>query len=319
MRAKSPAPTPSIVVPSAARDLQLVNAWPAGRRRYVKRVALATCDKYPVLTEDDRALIAPLAARGITAEPAIWTDPVFLWNSFDAVVVRSCWDYHLKPAKFLQWMASLADVRLWNPPDMVRWNADKIYLRDLEQRGVEIVPTLWPEKGVTLGDELKRAGWSQAVVKPRISATAYQTRLISGEDAESAQALLDELQRGPGAMVQMFVEEIATRGEWSVIFFQGEFSHAVIKRPKAGDFRVQNDFGGTSERAEPPAAVLDAAVKAVRAAGKVPLYARVDGVESGGRFLLMELELIEPMLFLKSEAGAAERFADAITKAIQAQ
>jgi glutathione synthase/RimK-type ligase-like ATP-grasp enzyme len=287
----------------------------------VKRVALATSEKNPLLTEDDRALVAPLASRNISAEPAIWTDSTFPWNSFDAVVMRSCWDYHLKPAQFLNWVAALAKsgVPLWNPPGMIRWNADKVYLRDLERRGVEIVPTLWPEQSVALSDELKRAEWSKAVVKPRISATAYRTQLISRHDAEQAQALFEELRRGPGAMVQMFVEEIATRGEWSVIFFQGEYSHAVIKRPKAGDFRVQNDFGGTSERAEPSAAVLAAATSAVQAAGQTPMYARVDGVESGGRFLLMELELIEPMLFLKSEAGAAELFADAIAKAVRAQ
>jgi glutathione synthase/RimK-type ligase-like ATP-grasp enzyme len=285
----------------------------------VKRIALATCDKHPYLTEDDRALIAHLASRGISAEPAIWTDDSLSWDSFDAVIVRSCWDYHLKPEQFLEWIASLTGVRLCNPPDLLRWNADKIYLRDLEQRGVAVVPTLWPEERVSLGEEMKRVGWRKAVVKPRISATAHRTQLISAADAHLAQPLLEELQRGPGAMVQMFVEEISTCGEWSMIFFHCEFSHAVIKKPKAGDFRVQNDFGGTSECAEPPAAVLEAAAKAVQAAGEVPLYARVDGVESGGRFLLMELELIEPMLFLKSEAGAAERFAEAIAKVVRAQ
>lgn len=281
------------------------------------RIALATSSKHPCLAEDDRLLLNPLAERGIEAEPAIWNDFAIHWTSFDAVIVRSCWDYHLRPEKFLHWIASLSEARvpLWNPAALVRWNADKIYLRDLDAKAVAIVPTFWPEPGeaVPLREKLDERGWTKAVVKPRISATAYRTQLVTVEDAASGQSLFDDLRAGSGVMVQKFMDAIVSEGEWSLIFFGGRFSHAVLKSPKTGDFRVQNDFGG-SERADDPAAhVLQSATRILQTVGPT-LYARVDGVVEDNRFHLMELELIEPMLFLSSHPGAPARFADAIAK-----
>ncbi len=280
----------------------------------MKLVLCATCESIPNLTEDDQALIAPLAKRGIEARAAVWSDPSVSWSTADAVLIRSCWDYHRRPKEFLGWVTSLkkAGVRLWNPPAMLRGNADKIYLRELEQKGVPIVPTLWPEDGFRLQQALRGRGWTKAVVKPRVSATAYRTVLTSTDDANTAQALVDDLLHGPGAMVQEFLEEVGTRGEWSLIFFSRQFSHAVIKTPKAGDFRVQHDFGGSERIASAPDSMIQAAHRVIAALDSTPLYARVDGVESRGQFLLMELELIEPALFLRLFEGAAERFAEEI-------
>lgn len=280
----------------------------------MKRIALATSAEFASLTDDDRLLVEPLARLGISAEPAVWSDPSFPWTSCDAVIIRSSWDYHLRLLEFLGWIAWLekAGIGVWNRPAMLRWNANKNYLRDLEVKGIPIVPTLWPEGSMSLPDQLHELGWTQAVVKPRVSATAHQTRLVSIDDAESAQPLLDELLRGPGVMVQRFMKAIQTRGEWSLIFFNGEYSHAVIKTPKSGDFRVQHDFGGQERGMEPPLSISEAASRVVTALDTVPLYARVDGVESEGSFLLMELELIEPALFLSLRSDAAARFATAI-------
>ncbi len=280
----------------------------------MKSILCATCESIPNLTEDDQTLIAPLAERGVEARAAVWSDPSVPWRAVDAVVIRSCWDYHLRLEEFLGWIAALerAEVRVWNPPSMLRGNADKIYLRQLERKGVPIVPTLWPEAGFRLQQELRQRGWKKAVVKPRVSATAYRTVLITAEETNNAQALVDDLLRGPGVMVQEFLEEVSTRGEWSLIFFSGKFSHAVIKIPKAGDFRVQHDFGGSERIADAPASLIQAASRVIAAAESTPLYARIDGMESGGQFLLMELELIEPALFLRQAEGAAERLADAI-------
>jgi glutathione synthase/RimK-type ligase-like ATP-grasp enzyme len=280
----------------------------------MKLVLCATCESLPNLTEDDQSLIAPLAKRGIEARAVVWSDPHVNWCEADAVLIRSCWDYHLRLPEFLAWIASLeqAGVRVWNPPAMLRWNADKTYLRDLERKGVPIVPTLWPEAGFRLQEELLRRGWKRAVVKPRVSATAYRTALTSADETNEAQALVDDLLRGPGAMVQEFMEEVGARGEWSLIFFSAKFSHAVLKVPKAGDFRVQHDFGGSERSAKAPDTMIQAASRVIAAVEGTPLYARVDGVESGGQFLLMELELLEPALFLKLSDGGAERFADTI-------
>ena len=282
------------------------------------RIALATSAKYPALTEDDRLLLEPLAQQGFEAEPGVWDDRNFAWSSCNAVVIRSCWDYHLKLEEFLRWIASLqaAGVTIFNSAALIRWNAKKTYLRDLEAQGTMIVPTLWSEPGTSadLRAQLQELGWTKAVIKPRISATAYRTQVVTAENADSARGLFDELRSGVGVMVQKFMDSIVSEGEWSLMFFGGRFSHAVLKTPSAGDFRVQHDFGGTSRIADPPRSVLESATRTVRSVDP-SIYARVDGVVEDGQFLLMELELIEPALFLESHPEAALRFADAIARA----
>jgi hypothetical protein len=281
----------------------------------MRRIALATSADLPNLTHDDQALVQPLAGLGIRAEPAVWCDPAYNWTACDKVVIRSCWDYHLRINEFLKWIASLEgrNVSLWNRPATIRWNADKTYLRELETKGISIVPTLWfePEPAISLAEELRKAGWDKAVIKPCISATAHRTKLIRTEHANEAQDLFDDLRSGPGVMVQKFMDAILSEGEWSLMFFAGEFSHAVLKTPKSGDFRVQHDFGGKERIAQPPTFVLQAATGVVSSVGET-LYARVDGVVDGNNFHLMELELIEPALFLRESPGAAGKLAAAI-------
>jgi hypothetical protein len=281
------------------------------------RAALVTSTKFPNLTDDDRLLLAPLAERGVQADPVVWDDAAADWSSYDAIVLRSTWDYHLKAEKFLRWIDSLADARapLRNPPTLVRWNVNKAYLRDLDAEGIAIVPTIWPEAGerVRLREKLRELGWKKAVVKPCISATAYCTQLITVEEADSAQALFDELLVGPGVMIQKFMDSIVDDGEWSLIFFDCVFSHAVLKTAASGDFRVQSDFGGSDRVADPPTHVLEAARRILRAV-EPTLYARVDGVVEDSQFHLMELELIEPALFLSAHSAAPERFAGAIAR-----
>jgi glutathione synthase/RimK-type ligase-like ATP-grasp enzyme len=288
----------------------------------MSHVALATSSKYPNLTTDDRLLLDPLSEHGIEAGSAIWNDPSQDWSCYAAVVIRSCWDYHLHPEKFLDWIAQLesANIPVFNSAPLLRWNADKSYLRDLEAKGMAIVPTFWPEDTgeFSLENELHELDWPKAVVKPRISATAYRTELVTKENAATAQPLFDDLRRSFGVMLQKFMNGIATEGEWSLIFFAGAFSHAVLKQPKPGDFRVQNDFGGTAHLADPPPQVLATATDAINAVDPT-VYARVDGVVDEGQFRLMELELIEPMLFLADHFQAPSRFAAAISNALAAR
>jgi glutathione synthase/RimK-type ligase-like ATP-grasp enzyme len=282
----------------------------------MRRVALATSEKYSDLTNDDRLLVPALAELGYVAEPAVWNDAAYPWGECDLIVIRSCWDYHLKPKEFLAWLESVerTGIPIFNTPALVRWNLDKIYLRDLQAKGVEVVPTLWPEddqEHYSLKKSLAEAHWKMAVVKPRISATAYKTALVSIDDADGTQGLVHELRAGPGVMVQKFMDSIVRGGEWSLMFFSGNFSHAVLKKATHGDFRVQNDFGGTFVAADPPAFVSNTAQKIISSID-VTLYARVDGVIEGGRFFLMELEVIEPALYLGSQVNAPLRFAQAI-------
>ncbi|MBV9073292.1 MAG: hypothetical protein JOZ10_06650 [Acidobacteria bacterium] len=274
----------------------------------MKRVALATSCEYWNLTEDDRLLIPALRALDIEAVAAVWDTSTVDWTSFDGVIVRSCWDYHLRLAEFLAWIARLEclGVPIQNSPLVLRWNADKRYLRQLEAFGTILPPTSWisEDEQVNIGDILAERGWERAVIKPAVSATAYNTRCVDRSEA-------DELVRGP-LLIQQFVPEVRTAGEWSMIFIGGQFSHAVRKYPKQGDFRVQAEFGGREEPATAGSALVAAAAKILDQAEHT-LYARVDGVEQHGQFLLMELELIEPVLFL-ALGDAAVRLARAIQK-----
>lgn len=279
----------------------------------MKRIALATAAKLPTLNDDDRLVIPALAELGLAAVPAVWDSPDVCWEEFQGVVVRSCWDYHQRLEEFLAWVTRLerAGVPLWNPPALLRWNSHKGYLRDLAAGGVAIVPTRWLARGrrVGLGQLLSDEGWIDAVVKPAVSASAAGTWRTSAATASADQSRLDALLLAGDVMVQPFIGEVCDPGEWSIIFFGGRFSHAVLKRPAAADYRVQWEFGGTAaSMAPPPRLVADAAAVMAAVPGN-PLYARVDGVERDDRLMLMELELIEPHLFLGWDADATGRLA----------
>ncbi|HEV2845348.1 MAG TPA: hypothetical protein VG477_10920 [Thermoanaerobaculia bacterium] len=281
-----------------------------------KRIAFVTHAGLPDLAADDLLAVAELSQRGSKVVPAVWDDPGVRWPDFDSVVIRSCWDYHHRPSVFLDWLSRMESegVPLWNPAPVVRANVDKKYLGDLAAAGIRVVPMAWVEKGsaANLAAILEERGWDEAVVKPAVSASAFQTRRTSRAEAPAQQTSFEELLSLSSALVQPFLPEIQTRGEWSLIFLGGEFSHAVLKRPREGDFRVQEHLGGSSR----PAVASEELIRQARAVvEKIPgpwLYARVDGVESGEGLLLMELELTEPSLFLESDLAAPARFAEAI-------
>src|SRR5688572_12418983 len=222
-------------------------------------IALATYAALPALAPDEQLLIESLAAIGIRGVPAVWDDPSIAWTEFDGVIIRSCWDYHLRPAEFFGWIdrVTASGVPIWNPPSMLRWNSRKTYLHDLAIGGVRTVPTLWLEgdgarrSPLSLESILADTGWEVAVVKPIVSASAHETWKLSRAEARAHRAehdaRLHALVARHGVMVQPFVPEIESDGEWSLQFFSGEFSHAVLKRASAGDFRVQREFGGTHE------------------------------------------------------------------------
>jgi glutathione synthase/RimK-type ligase-like ATP-grasp enzyme len=288
----------------------------------VTRVALATYTELPNLNDDDRLLIGALAALGVSAQPAVWDAPEVRWDGFGAVVIRSCWDYHQRLPEFLAWVMMLERLKLpvWNRPDLVRWNSHKGYLRDLARGGVATVPTHWLKRGerAALGDVLGAEGWPAAVVKPAVSASAHGTWRTSLADAARDQARLDALLAHGDAMVQPYLDEVRDPGEWSLIYFGGRFSHAVLQRPARGDFRVQVAYGGTAVARDPPRQLIADAGAVLATLPAEPLYARIDGVERGGHLVLSELELIEPHLFLQTDAAAAPRLAGALAAALGA-
>jgi glutathione synthase/RimK-type ligase-like ATP-grasp enzyme len=282
----------------------------------LKRVGFITCRDLPALTADDRLAFAPLLDLGIEAAPAVW-DSDADWKSFDSIVLRSCWDYHYRPEMFAGWLDHIERLGLaiWNPAQLIRWNMDKRYLGDLRQAGANIPRTVFVENGASLLTVLEENGMEQAVIKPAISATARRTWRTWVHTAREDQSRLDEILSESAAVVQEFVEEVVTRGEWSLVFFGG-YSHAVLKRAAKNDFRVQSEFGGTSEAMTPPPHIIRQAEEILRLIDSPIVYARVDGVERDGRFTLLELELIEPELFLRLDPRAPCRFAQAIAAAV---
>jgi len=282
----------------------------------MKKIAFATCDKYPQLTEDDRLVMEPLRQLGIEVSPLIWDSADAQSRNPGGIVIRSCWDYHYRPRQFLRWIKQTdrQGDALWNPARVVEWNLDKIYLRDLKRLGVATPETVWLERNARadLQTVLEEQGWQKAVVKPLISATAFRTWVTSPETAKSEQIAFDKVLSESGAMVQRFVDEVRTRGEWSLIFFGGKYSHAVLKKPRVGDFRVQEEYGGQAESAAPAAPLIEQSQIIVALIPERLLFARVDAVDVDGRLWLMELELIEPVLFLNRDALAPRRFAEAI-------
>ncbi|HEY6223599.1 MAG TPA: hypothetical protein VIW26_07440, partial [Gemmatimonadales bacterium] len=257
-----------------------------------------------------------LVARGARPHAVRWDDAAVDWRGFDVVVLRSCWDYHRRTAEFRDWLTARErdGTRLWNPAAVVCWNLDKSYLRDLRAAGSAVPDTVWIEPGNApdLAALVVSRPWERAVVKPRISLSAHDTWITDREHAAGDQDRFARLVAERGALVQEFVPEVTRAGELSLVFVAGRFSHAVCKRAGPGDFRVQHQYGGSAEPVTASAAARHGAEQALAAVPGAWLYARVDGVERDGRLMVMELEVIEPELFLVWSSEAVRSFAQAI-------
>jgi glutathione synthase/RimK-type ligase-like ATP-grasp enzyme len=284
----------------------------------VKRICFVTCRTWPEISESDRLAQRALESRGATVEARAWNEPGADFAPFDAVVLRSNWDYHHDPDEFLAWLDRLerAGTRIWNPPALVRWNLSKRYLLELARAGVPIVPTVILEDATRAGLQAVMTGrsWDRVVMKPVISASAHDTRLVTAATLDGAVAALESGAIRRPVLIQPFVEEIRDRGEWSLIFIDTVLTHAVLKRPAAGEFRVQPRLGGTVEASPPPDGVQTTAHATLAALPVAPLYARIDGVETGGGFLIMEVEVNEPGLFFPYAPATADRFAEALLR-----
>ncbi len=278
----------------------------------MKRCCFLSMDDMAGYVSDDDLAIGPLDPLGWEVETISWRDAAADWDRFDLVVLRTTWDYQEHPTEFLETLAQVdrSSARLENSLEIVRWNLDKRYLRDLEQRGVRIVPTIWDAKYTSNSFDawLAQLATDELIIKPTVSATAQNTFRLRRFDPEIADVFAER-----AFMVQPFLTTIVEEGEYSLFFFNGELSHAILKAPKAGDFRVQEEHGGLISEHEPDEKLVEAARKAIGAVDQSLLYARVDLVrDSEDEFALMELELIEPALYLRMNAHAPQRFAAAI-------
>jgi glutathione synthase/RimK-type ligase-like ATP-grasp enzyme len=270
----------------------------------VLSIALATSADLPDLDPDSQLLLAPLAALGVDVTIAVWSDPTVAWDRFDAVVIRSTWDYFDREDKFLAWVARAGAQaqRFFNPPDLVAWNAHKTYLRDLAAQGVPVVDTQWLARG-----EQATVEHDHGIVKPAVSGGAQGLERVRRGDT---------LHAGEDLLIQPFLPSIVDEGELSLFYAAGTFSHMVRKVPAQGDIRVQPEYG-SDVRQEPPTDEARTTAQAVLdAIGRQLPYARVDLVRApDGTLRLIELEIIEPQLYLGWAPGSAERFATAIAAA----
>ena len=285
-------------------------------------VALVTCAEYPGLTPDDVPLAAALARRGLRPLAALWDDPAVRWEEHAAVVLRSCWDYHVRAREFERWLDRLEQVgaRVHNPLPTLRWNMRKTYLRDMAAAGVPVAPTVWAPQGSagTLRAIAEATGWTAMVVKPTVSSTGWETWLAERVGDAEEERFARQL-RERALMVQGFLPRIVTDGELSLVFLAGEYSHAVRKRARPGEFRVQEEHGGMVDREVAPPPIVAQAARALGAAPGTPLYARVDGVVADATLVVTELELLEPKLYFRWDDGAAETMAGEIEKKIGAR
>ena len=258
----------------------------------------------PALSPDDQLLLAALEAGGARVRVAQWRGPVLE----DAVaVVRSCWDYAADPVGFLDACAGWSAAgRLLNPLETIRWNLDKRYLGELAAAGVEMPETVHVAADAprSLADVIADLGGGEVVVKPCVGASG----IGAWRSADPGDPRWHE-GAGVDRLVQRFVPGVVEDGELSLTWFRDGYSHAVRKRVRAGEFRVQEEHGGTVEIAHPDRGIVVAAERVLAAVSHDWWYARVDGVVERGRFLLMELELVEPELFFRWGEGSAARLA----------
>jgi glutathione synthase/RimK-type ligase-like ATP-grasp enzyme len=284
----------------------------------VKPVAFVTHSEQPDISSDDFLAAQALHGLGFEVLAAVWDNPKVVWTDFAVVVLRSTWDYHTRITEYRAWLEARATdgTNLHNSAHSVLVNLDKSYLLELEKRGVQILPFSHhlQNSHLDLHDLLESRGWQDVVIKPAISASAFGTWRSSVGSAKQDQARLTTQLEQTNLLVQPFAPEIQHLGEWSLIFFSGQYSHAVLKKPAADDFRVQTHFGGSASNAAPSERLIAQTQAVIAALDEIPLYARVDGIERDGQFWLLELEIHEPHLFLGTNQGAAMYFAKSIAK-----
>lgn len=276
-------------------------------------------DNLEGFVSDDERAVAPLEARGWSVESVSWRQ-LCDWNRFDMVIIRTPWDYQNDPAGFLKVLEQIEASRalLQNDLALVKWNIRKTYLRDLQARGNRIVPTIWQEGGIS-PERLKgfyaAFHTEEIIIKPLISANADHTFRLRRQDIFFHYDALQHIFADRAFMVQPFMENILAEGEYSLFYFAGEYSHAILKTPQRNDFRVQEEHGGMITAIKADEKLRRHGEAVMGSLGQIPLYARVDLVrDSGNDFAIMEVELIEPALYFRMDALAAERFAEAVNR-----
>ena len=283
----------------------------------MKRCAILSMDNTDGYEIYDYLFDQPLKEAGWQSETISWRADVN-WDDYNLVMIRSPWDYQLAADEFISVLEKIeaSKAHLDNSLEIVRWNINKKYLRELEDKGVLIIPTLW--RGKIDSSELEKffseLDSEEIVIKPCISAGAFDTYRLTKDKALSLSEELVEKFQNRDAMIQPFVEEIVSEGEFSIFYFDDQYSHTILKTPKENDFRVQEEWGGRLKKVEPEELLKEAAEIVLKALDCSLLYTRLDFVRTKAGFALIEAELIEPSLYFNLDPESPQRFVDAVER-----
>lgn len=282
----------------------------------MERIALVTYKESPKLPDGEQLLSKELKRRGFGVSEIPWDESRIDWKEYDRVVLRASWDYHTRLSEFIAWLNRLRSegVNFWNPIDIILWNLDKHYLRELGDKGIPIIPTVFIDRGqeCDLDKCVDQLETDTVIVKPTVGASAYGVRQFNKSDLSQIKQCVDELLGQGDVMVQKYMPQISTQGEYSLVFFDKQYSHAALKKPSRADFRTQPHFGGSEGAIFPGEDLIKQAKRVVDVVESPLLYARVDGIDDNGTLKLMELELAEPYLFFELDPQAKDRFIEAM-------
>lgn len=272
---------------------------------------------------EDRLLQEALEKRGLSVIRVDWARKDFDWSSVQYAIFRSTWDYMYRYKEFRVWYdTTKSQTKFINVPKLLEWNMDKHYFIDLAKKGINIPTTFYVHQGdnITLQTLFEQTGWEEAVIKPTISAGAKHTYRINAPNIEQYEPIFQKVLQKEDMMIQPFLKNVMERGEVSIMVMGGKYTHAVLKIAKAGDFRVQDDYGGTVHHYEPTPAEKAFAEAVVAACDTLPLYARIDiANDNEGAITLIELELFEPELWFRLKPSSVEDLADVVLKYIKTQ
>lgn len=268
-----------------------------------------------VLKEDGLVQTA-LEKRGMNIHRINWDSKEMNWSDTRYILFRTTWDYYYRFQEFDLWLEHVKEkTELINPYPLIRWNLDKHYLADLSKKGINIPPTRFIEAGEisSLEEIAAESGWVEIVLKPAVSGGGRHTYRFLTSESIKYESVYRSLIPNESLIIQEFQEQVVTRGEVALMLFNGKFSHAVLKKAKEGDFRVQDDFGGTVVPFAPDSEQIEWAEHVVASCHPMPVYARVDAIwDNTNNLALAELELIEPELWFRNHPDATEKMADAV-------
>jgi len=273
------------------------------------------------ILDERHYLISALEAQGISVNCKSWDDPHYDWSQSKALVFRSIWDYFKRFEEFRAWLEVVKEkTQLINEYSLIKWNMDKHYLADLEAKDIAIVPTVYIDSGAhrSIDEVCRDRGWKDVIIKPAVAGTAFLTYKVLKDERAKFENLFEGLVADRDMLIQPFIATIASQGEASLMVFNGKYSHAILKKAKKGEYRVQDNFGGSVHDYEPTPTEIAFAESCFAACTPQPAYGRADILwDTDGNILLGELEIIEPELWLRLQPESAQALAAGIVDSLK--